>query len=148
MNWPGTVPRHTGAAEWIDRAIALVAPHARRVCVRGDTDFSLTVNFDRWSKEEDFIFGYDAQPTIVKRAEELRVEASGAQAPLHVGKTRSKRANEKGRIVRERGYVNYRLDFGDVAEYEYRPTKCRQTYRIVVVRKNISKSNPHISPES
>ena len=27
-----------------------------------------------------------------------------------------------------------------MAEYEYRPTKCRETYRMVVVRKNISKS--------
>ena len=68
------------------------------------------------------------------------MEASEAQAPLHAGKRRSKRANEKGRIVRERGYVNYRLDFEDVAEYEYRPTKCRQAYRMVVVRQNISKS--------
>ena len=45
----------------------------------------------------------------------------------------------KGRIVRERGYVNNRLNYEDVAEYEYRPTKCRETYRMVVVRKNISK---------
>ena len=53
-------PRQSTSAEWIDRAIDLVAPHAERVCVRGDTDFSLTVNFDRWSEEADFIFGYDA----------------------------------------------------------------------------------------
>lgn len=44
----------------------------------------------------------------------------------------------KARIVRERGYVNKRLNFEDVAEYEYRPTKCRKAYRMVVVRKNIS----------
>ena len=40
--------------------------------------------------------------------------------------------------MRERGYVNKRLNFEDVAEYEYRPTKCRKAYRMVVVRKNIS----------
>ena len=61
VNRPGNVPRHTGAAEWIDRAIALVAPHAKRVCVRGDTDFPVTVKVDRWSNEADFIFGYDAR---------------------------------------------------------------------------------------
>ena len=38
--------------------------------MRGDTDFSLT-DFDRWSEEADFIFGYDAQPGMVKRAEAL-----------------------------------------------------------------------------
>ena len=41
--------------------------------------------------------------------------------------------------MRERGYVNKRLNYEDVAEYEYRPAKCRKTYRMVVVRKNISK---------
>ncbi len=53
--------------------------------------------------------------------------------------TRSRRANEKERIVRERGYANKRLNFEDVAEYEYRPSKCRKTYRMVIVRKNISR---------
>ncbi len=55
------------------------------------------------------------------------------------GATRSKREDVKGRIVRERGYVNKRLNHEDVAEYDYRPGKCRGTYRMVVVRKNISK---------
>lgn len=41
--------------EWIDRAIGLVKPHAVKVCLRGDTDFSLTENFDRWAKEVDFV---------------------------------------------------------------------------------------------
>ena len=50
VNRPGNAVSHQGAAEWIDKAIGLVAPHAGRVCVRGDTDFSLTVNFDRWSE--------------------------------------------------------------------------------------------------
>ena len=71
VNRPGNAVSHQGAAEWIDMAVGLVAPHAERVCVRGDTDFSLTVNFDRWSEVADFIFGYDAQPGMVKRAEAL-----------------------------------------------------------------------------
>ena len=150
VNRPGNVPSHTGAAEWIDRAIALVAPHASRVCVRGDTDFSLTVNFDRWSEEADFVFGFDAQPAIVKRAEALedddweRLERR-PRYTSRTGKTRSRRADEKARIVRERGYVNNRLNHEDVAEYEYRPTKCRKTYRMVVVRKNISKTRGELT---
>ena len=143
VNRPGNAVSHRGAAGWIDRAVGLVAPHAERVCVRGDTDFSLTVNFDRWSEEADFIFGFDTQPGIVKRAEALeesdwrRLERR-PRYRSRTGTTRSKRANEKDRIVRERGYVNKRLNFEDVAEYEYRPTKCRKTYRMVVVRKNVS----------
>ena len=144
VNRPGNAVSHQGAAEWIDMAVGLVAPHAERVCVRGDTDFSLTANFDRWSEVADFIFGYDAQPGMVKRAEALgegdweRLERR-PRYTSRTGKTRSRRADVKGRIVRERGYVNNRLNHEDVAEYDYRPGKCRETYRMVVVRKNISR---------
>ena len=144
VNRPGNVPSHTGAAEWIDRAVGLVAPHAERVCVRGDTDFSLTAHFDRWSEDADFIFGYDAQPGMVKRAEALEEGAWKRleRRPQHVsptGTTRRRRENVKARIVRERGYLNLRLNCEHVAEYEYRPGRCRESYRMVVVRKNISR---------
>ena len=36
VNQPGNAPSHAGAAAWIDKAINLVAPHAQRVCLRGD----------------------------------------------------------------------------------------------------------------
>ncbi len=64
VNRPGNAPSHQGAAAWIDKAIDLVAPHAPRVCLRGDTDFSLTAHFDRWAKKVDFIFGMDASPAL------------------------------------------------------------------------------------
>ena len=144
VNRPGNVVSHEGAAEWIGKAIGLVAPHAERVCVRGDTDFSLTANFDRWSEDADFIFGYDSQPGMVKRAKALeagdweRLERR-PRYTSRTGKRRSRREDVKARIVRERGYVNKRLNYEDVAEYDYQPGKCRKTYRMVVVRKNISK---------
>ena len=144
VNRPGNVVSHEGAAEWIGKAIGLVAPHVERVCVRGDTDFSLTANFDRWSEYADFIFGYDSQPGMVRRAKALeagdreRLERR-PRYTSRTGKTRSRREDVKARIVRERGYVNKRLNYEDVAEYEYRPGKCRKTYRMVVVRKNIGK---------
>ncbi len=75
VNRPGNAVSHSGAAGWIDRSVALVAPHAERVCLRGDTDFSLTANLDRWGERADFIFGYDAQPAIVARAEALEGSA-------------------------------------------------------------------------
>lgn len=60
VNRSGNAPSHQDAATWIDKAIDLVAPHAPRVCVRGDTDFSLTANFDRWAQRVDFVLGMDA----------------------------------------------------------------------------------------
>ena len=44
----------------------------------------------------------------------------------------------KEQIVVARGFENQRLQAEAVAEFAYRPTACRETYRMVVVRKNIS----------
>ena len=45
MNRSGNVPSHDGAAEWIDRAIELVKPFSKRICLRGDTDFFIDLEF-------------------------------------------------------------------------------------------------------
>jgi hypothetical protein len=43
----------------------------KRVCVRGDTDFSLTANFDRWAEQVDFVLGTDNIAALRTRAEAL-----------------------------------------------------------------------------
>ena len=52
---------------------------------------------------------------------------------------RAKPRNVKREIVRLRGYTHMELKSEDVAEFSYRPTACDRDYRMVVVRKNISK---------
>ena len=52
----------------------------------------------------------------------------------------ARRDNHKQRIVAERGYLNLELNGEDVAEFDYRPGKCARTYRVVALRKNISKT--------
>jgi hypothetical protein len=44
----------------------------------------------------------------------------------------------KDTIVRARGFETIRLCSEDVAAFDYRPTFCKKTYRVVVVRKNLS----------
>ena len=145
VNRPGNVPSHAGAAEWIDRAIDLVEPHAPRVCVRGDTDFSLTAHFDRWADRVDFVFGMDANAALRCRAEALdeaawtRLQRPAAYDPL-TGQTRQREPDHKRRIVGERGYVNLALNYEDVAEFDYQPGKCTRPYRVIALRKNITKS--------
>lgn len=145
VNRPGNAPSHQGAAEWIDRAIDLVAPHAERVCLRGDTDFSLTGNFDRWAQRVDFVFGMDANAALRSRAEALeeacwtRLERSPKQQPA-TDQTRQREPNHKQRIVAERGYLNLELNHEDVAEFDYQPGKCTRSYRVVALRKNITKT--------
>jgi hypothetical protein len=145
INRSGNAPSHLGAAQWIDRSIALVAPHVPRVCLRGDTDFSLTAHFDRWACQVDFLFGMDAHPTLVSRAQDLAESAwkclqrREKYTTLTAATRQRYQCNEKQRIVVEREYVNLRLNYEEVAEFNYRPGKCESDYRMVVLRKNISK---------
>lgn len=145
VNRPGNVPSHTDAAQWIDRAIELVRPYAPRVCVRGDTDFSLTRHFDRWSEAVDFIFGMDSTQALRSRAEAVpealwqRLERGPKYETLTGTRRQRYQTNEKARIVEERAYLKLELHHEDVAEFRYQPGSCSQPYRVVAVRKNISK---------
>ena len=142
VNRPGNMPSHDGSVKWIDRAIDVVEPYAEAVCIRGDTDFSLTGNFDRWSERVDFVFGMDANAVLIKRAEELPKEAWKVleRKAKYTVKTqeRQKPENIKEEIVKEKGYKNIRLESERVAEFEYQPGKCKQRYRLVVLEKNLS----------
>ncbi|MCA1605521.1 MAG: IS1380 family transposase, partial [Acidobacteria bacterium] len=142
VNRPGNAPSHDGAARWVDRAIELVRPRAKSILLRGDTDFSLTGEFDRWSGAGiDFLFGMDAHPKLVGLAEALAkdawspLERKAAPAP---GVRRIRSANIKQIVVRDNEYRNLRLKGEEVAELEYKPVKCGRSYRLVIVRKNIS----------
>ena len=142
VNRPGNAASHEGAAPWIDRAIGLVGPHAGAVHLRGDTDFSLTWKFDEWDEAGvTFNFGMDASAKLKGLAESLseaqwwgleRVEREIQTEP------RERPENVKEQIVRERGYRNQRLKSEQVAEMEYQPGKCGKSYRLIVLRKNLS----------
>jgi hypothetical protein len=143
VNRPGNVPSHTGAAEWFDKAIALCKGVFDEILLRGDTDFSLTANFDRWTEDGvKFVFGFDAHPSLVERANALPAAAFQPlpRWPKYVVETapRTQRENVKEAIVKEKGYTNIRLCSEEVAEFLYRPGKCRRTYRVIVLRKNLS----------
>lgn len=144
VNRPGNAPSHLDAPAWIDKAISLVAPHVKRVCLRGDTDFALTAHFDRWAQQVDFVLGTDNIAALRTRADaldEAAWERLTRPAPYETttGKPRARRHNRKQEVVTERGYLNLRLNHEDVAEFTYQPGKCQHDYRVVVVRKNISR---------
>jgi hypothetical protein len=142
VNRPGNATSQDDAAHWIDRAIALVRESFREVLLRGDTAFSLTSEFDRWTADGvKFVYGYDACKNLVEMADSL---ADTAWRPLErkrrVPKTapRERRENTKEEIVRENGYQNIRLRSEQIAEFSYRPQKCSRHYRMIVVRKNLT----------
>jgi len=144
VNRSGNCTSSEGAAGYIDRAIDLCDTVGfSKILIRGDTDFSQTQHLDRWdSRGVRFVFGINAMPNLIDIADNL---SGGLYRPLlrpakYQVKTQSRRrpANVKEQIVVEREYENIRLRSEDVADFDYRPTKCNQTYRMVVLRKNLS----------
>lgn len=143
VNRSGNCVSHDGAVEWIDRAIGLVGQSFKQVCLRGDTDFALTAHFDRWSKAGvRFAFGIDAMRNLVEIAEGLernrwRLLRRREEEPLS-GERRKRPKNFKEQIVVEKGYRNIRLVREHVSEFSYQPTKCKRSYRVIVLRKSLS----------
>jgi Transposase DDE domain group 1 len=143
VNRPGNVVSHEGCVPWIDRAIELVRPYAGEITLRGDTDFTLSAELDRWNSQGiKFIFGMDAHPKVVRLAEAL---SQDAWQPLErlaryeiATEPRRKPQRIKEAMVRFKGYLNKKLVGESVAEFAYQPDKCGRRYRLVVVRKNIS----------
>jgi len=143
VNRPGNVASHEDSVAWIDRAIALVQPHAGQVTLRGDTDFSHTTQLDRWDGQGvKFILGLDAHPKGVALADALPAQAwtKLERMPRYeiLTEPRTKPDRVKEAIVRQKGYENIVLVGEEVAEVDYRPAACAQSYRLVIVRKNLS----------
>ncbi len=143
VNRPGNVVSHEGCIAWIDRAIELLAPYCGEITLRGDSDFTLCSQLDRWDEGGiKFIFGMDAHRKVVELAEAL---PEAAWQPLErlpryeiTTEPRRKRERVKEEVVRFKGYLNKVLVGESAAEFDYQPNKCGRAYRLVVVRKNIS----------
>lgn len=137
-------PSHEGVVPLYDRSIALCRQAGfAHFLLRGDTDFSMTTEFDRWDADGvRFVFGYDARANLVDKAagvpeglyHELvaRAERAVKTAP------RTKAANVKDAIVASRGYKVLRQAHEEVVSFSYRPAKCKKDYRVVALRKDLS----------
>lgn len=142
INRPGNAPSHLDSAQWIDRSLDLVSDTFEEVWIRGDTDFSLTAHFDKWDNRCKFIFGMDARKNLIEIADGI---AEKCWKPFFrkskykvKTKKRKRPENVKERIVKERGFKNIRTISEHVVEFDYRPGKCKKTYRVVVLRKNLT----------
>lgn len=146
VNRSGNRPSHEGAAAQVDRCLEVCFRGGfRKVLLRGDTDFSQTQHLDRWNADPRvrFLFGFDAMPNLVALAEHLPEKAwkKLQRPPRYQPKTESRQRppNVQDQIVRQRGFDTLRLQSEEVAEFNYQPSACREMYRMIVVRKNISK---------
>lgn len=143
MNRRGSRPSHEGAAKYLDRAVELCRRAGfRKITLRGDTDFTQTAHLDHWNDEGvEFIFGINSMANLEDIAENLaptawRILQRRAKYQVRT-KPRCRPRNVKEQVVAERQFENIRLAREYVAEFEYSPAKCKQTYRVVVVWKDL-----------
>ena len=137
-------PSHEGVVPRYDQAIELCRQAGfSDILLRGDTDFSLTTEFDRWDTDGvRFVFGYDAKANLIKQAdgtpEELyhQLVAKAERAIQTTPRTRP--VNVKDQVVRTRRFKTLRTTGEDIVEFDYQPGKCTKTYRMVALRKNLS----------
>lgn len=143
-NRSGNRPSHEGVVPLFDDAILL----CRRagftdILLRGDTDFSLTSEFDRWDADGvRFLFGYNAVTPVVGAAqaqpnEEYHELARRAERVIKTS-PRERPENVKDEIVRRRKFKTLRPLRDDVVEFEYQPGNCQKPYRVVALRRNLS----------
>ena len=148
INRSGNRPSAEGAEHYYDKAIALCRRGGfKDILLRGDTDFSLTQHFDRWTEDGvRFVFGYDAHKNLVDKAiriddadyVELVRRADQAFADV---KRRTKPPRVKEQIVQQRGYRNIILVSEHLAEFEYTPSKAKKSVRIIALRKETHEEN-------
>lgn len=140
VNRSGNAPSHLDSAKWLDKTLDLVSDSFEKVYIRGDTDFSLTSNFDKWDKRCRFVFGMDARNNLVKLAGQIpESEWELLQKEPRKIKTQSRKKpeNVKAQVVERRKFKNLKTECEHVAEFEYRPGKCKKPYRMIVLRKTI-----------
>ncbi len=144
VNRSGNQTSSSGAAAYFNQAAALCLQGGfKSIRFRGDTDFSQTAHLDDWDNRQIvFNFGIAAMPNLVDIAETLPETAWEplARKPKYTVKTESRKkpVNVKTNIIKARQFKNLRLQCEHVAEFDYQPTLCRKSHRMVVLRKNIS----------
>jgi hypothetical protein len=145
VNRSGNRPSYEGADVETERAIELCRRAGfRKIRLRGDTDFTQTKHLDHWDAANvTFVFGKDAIVSLQYQADALPpgVWRRLRRPSRYTVKTtrRRKGRNVKERIAKERQFENLRLISEDVAEMDYRPTACRKSYRLVILRKNLER---------
>jgi Transposase DDE domain group 1 len=145
VNRSGNRPSQEGAAAHVDRALAVCFRGGfRRVLLRGDSKFAQTAQLDGWDNDPRvrFLFGYEAAANLKAFAADLPARAwRPLQRPARYTvktKARGRPDNVKEAVVVAREFENRRLQSEAVAEFNYQPSACTKTYRMVVVRKNLS----------
>lgn len=144
LNRSGNRPSEENAHVYLDKSIDLCRRAGfHKMLLRGDTKFSQTKHLDRWNAAGDvrFVFGFEKHESLKAIADNLPAESYRIlnRPPRYEIKTepRVKPERFKPDIIRERGYKSIHLLEERIAEFDYQPFACRQSYRMIVLRKKL-----------
>lgn len=141
VNRSHNAPSHLDSAYWLDKSLDLVYPFFEEVWLRGDTDFSLTKNFDKWDKRCKFIFAIEAMKNLIQSAKEINKDdwEKLKKQPKETIKTKkSKRSkNITEQVVKSRNFKKIQTLSEHFAEFEYQPNNCKKKYRMIVLKKTL-----------
>lgn len=146
VNRPGQANSCLDAAEWLDAAIHCCRSAGfKSITLRGDTAFSQSGELDRWTDDEvRCLFGYQVSPALLQKAEGLpkrawkKLERREKYAVATI--PRGRRENHRLQVVEERGYVQLKLRGESYAEFAHKPTKADRHYRVIMLHKDIEKT--------
>ena len=147
VNRPGNAPSHAGRGR-LDRQGDRPGRRrsAERVCLRGDTDFSLTAHFDRWAERVDFVFGMDNTAALRSPGRGAGRTAWQPAGPRRRSRspTGTTRARREDRQAADRDRTRLPRTCGSTTRTSPSsttgPASARRPYRLVALRKNISRS--------
>lgn len=144
INRGGNSNSARGASVQADAAIDLCREAGfREILLRGDTAFTQTTELDRWDTDGiRFVFGMPQHKNHTEIAENTPENdwKQLSRKPRYDPGTpnRSRRESVKRQIVEARGYKNRRLASEWFTEVNYKPTRCKQSYRLVILRKKVN----------
>lgn len=153
VNRSGNRPSNEGAPELLDEAVDLCRQAGfERILMRGDTAFSTTEHFDRWTDDGvRFVFGYCGAPTLKQHADGLpdqdyaKLVRKAERALAENKRRRAKQPRVKQAIVVKRGYKDLRLESEHIAEFQHKPARANKSYRMIVLRKRIIEERHQLS---
>jgi hypothetical protein len=111
---------------WLDKSLDLVRPIFEKVWIRGDTDFSLTKNFDKWDQLSNFIFGMYGKDNLVRIADDWKILEKKRK---YTAKTKPRKRPEKvkDQVVKRRKFRSIHTQAEHIAEFLYQPWECSKT---------------------
>lgn len=137
INRGGNVLSQSDAFYWIKRAVHELKKSFDEILVKGDSAYYLTEMLDELEADGvRFIFAVDQFSNLRKSAENIeenewhKVERPEPERPerFHRG------LNVKEQRIIERNYRHIVQREEYASEFSYTPTKCRNNYRLIVVR--------------